>query len=315
MPVATSIIGRCNSCCDARLRTEILTGKRLGEKSVEGFIGFDDGSLVLSGGVTITDDWSMWGRVFDRVETSGTATDLSYACSDCGTTNPLEQISQWSIESFGALSTADFSVRQSGCYGGEGCGCTMTVPPDELGAHLPYTQEGMTPWAVSDTVTGESLVATWNVCLSIATRLIGSLEAVLVDEIVPEQDVGEVPIATGPYACSQTEVASMGYGGGSFKARWPRNSFEDDSELTTGSATYEARQIARRRYILTGTPLQTYDVTIIFEETRLSSPMTYADVEVDYTVTTDVDGVAEWEDDIPLPPGDRRRCLKGYTIV
>jgi hypothetical protein len=315
MSAASTIIGRCNSCCDARLRTEILTGKRLGEKSVEGFLGFDDGSLVLAGGVTITDDWSMWGRVFDRVETSGSATNLSAACSDCGSTNPLEQMSERSLESFGALSTADFSVRESRCSGGEGCGCTLTFPPVEHGAHLPYTQEGSTPWAVSDTVTGESLVAMWNVCVNTASRQIGSLEAVLVDEIIPEQDVGEAPVATGLYACSQTEVAYMGYGGGSFKSRWPRNSFEDDSELTTGSATYGARQIARRRYTLTGTPLQTYDVTIILEETRLSSPMTYADVEVDYTVTTDADGVAEWEDDIPLPPGDRRRCLKDYTIV
>jgi hypothetical protein len=315
MSAASTIIGRCNTCCDARLRTEILTGKRLGEKSVEGFLGFDDGSLVLSGGVTITDDWSMWGRVFDRVETSGTATILFTACSDCGSTNPLQEMSQRSLESFGALSTADFSVRESQCSASGSCGCTPAGAPIEHGANLPYLQEGETPWSVTDTVTGESLVVTWNVCVNIAARRLGSFEGVLADEIIPTQDPGEVPTATGPYACSQTEVASMNKSGGSFMARWPRNSFEDDSELAQGSATYAARQIARRRYTLTGTPLQTYDVTVIFEETRLSSPMTYADVEVDYTVTTDADGVAEWEDDIPLPPGDRRRCLKDYTIV
>lgn len=314
MPVATSIIGRCNSCCDARLRTEILTGQRLGEKSVEGFLGFDDGSSDLSGGV-ITDEWSMWGRVFDRVVTSGSATTLFNTCSDCGSTNPLQQMSQSSFESIGSLSTSDFSVRESRCTGSESCGCTTTLAPVEHGANLPYTQQGATPWAVSDTVTGESLLSTWNVCVNIATRRVGSIEAELADEVIPEQDVGEVPVATGPYACSQTEVASMDKGGGSFMSRWPRNSFEDDSELARGSVTYAARQIARRRYILTGAPLQTYDVTIILEETRLSSPMTYADVEVGYTVTTDADGVAEWDDDIPLPPGDRRRCLKGYTIV
>lgn len=298
MPAAKSIIGQCHLCCDPTLSSVVIEGwHTTSSVEVSGWVGFDDGSYDPAH----PENWNGWGKLWRRRSNSGERLILRGPCTDC-----------------------ESPVGNSGIYNVFFGGYEDEAEPDSFFTHEVHSNNNG-PSCVPDTISqlnGSNIDGSENIHRQL-TRLTASYEdrncAPLTGGSFVETGEGvqelSIPVAppiptsgtAGMYECSTSTLGAV--------STYPCATEPPYHPCGRGEIESPQRTSARRLFTLRGQPLTTYLVTLTMANSLISGGA-LADSVDELEVTTDEDGVAEWEHAISQPPPGQTRCYSGvYTIT